>query len=202
MVPNPETGVSPGMALAWPGGPVGQTARHERFDVCFREHYARVLAYAMRRLGDRSAAEDVAADTFLVAWRRLDDIPEDPLPWLLGIARHAIYNELRSSRRRDRLTTRVGAYTPSANQTPAELRRGADGAILRALGRLGERDREVLMLSTWDGLDHRRAAAVLGCTRGAFAVRLHRARARLARELKDIASCGEPAQTPETKETS
>lgn len=202
MVPNPETGVSPGLALAWPGGPVALTAGHERFDACFREHYARVLAYGMRRLGDRSAAEDVAADTFLVAWRRLEEIPDDPLPWLLGIARHVIHNELRSSRRRDRLTTRVGAHMPGADDTPPELRRGADAAVVRALGRLGERDREVLMLSTWDGLDHRRAAAVLGCTRGAFAVRLHRARARLERELKDIASYGEAAQTPETKEMS
>jgi DNA-directed RNA polymerase specialized sigma24 family protein len=64
------------------------SVREARFDECFRQHYAHVLAYALRRLPDRSAAEDVAAETFLVAWRRLDDIPGDPLPWLLGIARH------------------------------------------------------------------------------------------------------------------
>ena len=156
--------------------------RKARFDECFRRHYTRVLAYAMRRLPDRSAAEDVAAETFLVAWRRLDDVPSDPLPWLLGIARHVIHNLLRSARRRDRLAARVTAqkicHEPSTGDTSR-----SKPEVRQALDRLSERDREVLLLTTWDGLDHRRAAAVLGCSRGTFAVRLHRARIRLAREL-------------------
>jgi RNA polymerase sigma-70 factor (ECF subfamily) len=142
-----------------------------------------VLAYALRRLRDRSAAEDAAAETFLIAWRRLDDIPGDPLPWLLGIARHVIHNELRSVRRRGRLAARVGAQPERAPADHPGDTSPITEWVLRALDRLGERDREVLLLTTWDGLDHRRAAAVLGCSRGTFAVRLHRARARLAREL-------------------
>jgi RNA polymerase sigma-70 factor (ECF subfamily) len=134
-------------------------------------------------LGDRAAAEDVAAETFLVTWRRLDAIPGDPLPWLLGIARHIIQHEVRSSRRRDRLAARVGAQ-PRSPEEPAEDPSPAAGEVLVVLERLSERDREVLLLTTWDGLDQRRAAAVLGCSRTAFAVRLHRARARLARALE------------------
>ncbi len=184
MVPNLETGASAGMALAWPGREPVPAARHERFDACFKEHYARVLAYGVRRLPGRAAAEDVAAETFLVAWRRLEDIPDDPLLWRLGIARHLILNERRSSRRRDRLASRIGAQPSDADYSGPQSRPGS-AEVMRALGWLVERDREVLLLSTWDGLDHRRAAAVLGCTRGAFAVRLHRARARLASSSGD-----------------
>jgi RNA polymerase sigma-70 factor (ECF subfamily) len=61
---------------------------------------------------------------------------------------------------------------------PAESQR-----IVDALARLGVRDREVLLLVTWDGLDRARAAAVLGCSEKTFAVRLHRARRRLVLAL-------------------
>ncbi len=163
-------------------------SREERFEGCFRAHYGRVLAYGLRRLPDRTAAEDVAAETFLVAWRRLDEMSSDPLVWLLAIARNVVYNERRSSRRRERLTARLtiepaapdGALGPDASPAASD--------VIRALKRLDERDREVLLLITWDGLDRRRSAAVLGCSPGTFAVRLHRARTRLARELHRAAS--------------
>jgi RNA polymerase sigma-70 factor (ECF subfamily) len=149
------------------------------------------LAYCLRRVGDRAAAEDVAAETFLVAWRRLDAMPAgDELPWLLGIARHTILNERRSDRRRERLLARVMAQG-MAGATESDAPAGASGAIHAALARLSERDREVLMLTTWDGLDQRRAAAVVGCSEGAFKVRLHRARKRLARALDATSSTPE-----------
>ena len=169
--------------------------RAERFDDWFRSHYVRVLAYARRRLSDRVAAEDIAAETFVVAWRRLEDAPTDVLPWLLAIARGLILNEVRAGRRRDRLLLRVGAEPedaridePQGSQAPAPgeaPRPGEQEAspVLAALARLSEVDREVLLLAAWDALDHRRASQVLGCSRGAYTVRLHRARVRLAREL-------------------
>jgi RNA polymerase sigma factor (sigma-70 family) len=154
-----------------------------RFDVCFRAHYAAVLAYALRRLGERGTAEDVAAETFAVAWRRLETLPADPLPWLFGIARHVIQNEARSARRRSRLLARIRSqHPPGAEPDPAALVAGRS-AILAALGRLGEGEREVLRLAAWEGMDAGRAAVVLGCSRGAYALRLHRARRRLAKEL-------------------
>jgi RNA polymerase sigma factor (sigma-70 family) len=154
-----------------------------RFDACFRAHYADVLAYALRRLGERGAAEDVAAQTFAVAWRRIDDLPAGPLPWLFGVARHVLQNEARSARRQSRLLGRITAQElPGAVPDPAASV-PERSAIVSALGRLGEGQREVLRLAAWEGLDARRAAAVLGCSPSAYTLRLHRARRRLAKEL-------------------
>jgi RNA polymerase sigma-70 factor (ECF subfamily) len=137
----------------------------------------------LRRVGERPRAEDVAAETFAVAWRRLDALPAEPLPWLLGIARQLILNDARSLRRRSRLRARIaGASRPGGGVDVADSV-SERSAILAALGRLSEREREVLRLAAWEGLDARRAAATLGCSPGAYAVRLHRARRRLATEL-------------------
>ena len=178
----------------------------EQFDDCFRAHYARVLSFARRRLSDRAAAEDIAAQTFVVAWRRLDDAPADVLPWLLAIARGMILNELRAGRRRDRLLARTAAEPDDAraslNDHPATEAPSTGEAeasrVLAALAKLSETDREALLLAAWDALDHRRAAEVLGCSRGAYTVRLHRARARLARELA-IPARGHPDQPEERR---
>jgi RNA polymerase sigma-70 factor (ECF subfamily) len=170
--------------------PTAAAARSARFDVCFREHYARVLAYARRRLPDRATAEDVAAETFVVAWRRLDEGPGDQLPWLLGIARLLVLNELRSGRRRDRLMARVGAEPRDSDARPGTA--SEPPPVLEALRRLSEQDQEILLLVAWEGLDHARAARVVGCSRGAFMVRLHRARARLTRELAGTSASRRP----------
>jgi RNA polymerase sigma-70 factor, ECF subfamily len=166
--------------------------RSRRFEVCFETHTADVLRYCLRRLPDRRAAEDVTAETFLVAWRRLDVMPANELPWLLTIARNVILNERRSGRRRQRLMVRVAAEAAveAVEADPgARLSTDRDSAgtpVRAALAQLPERDREVLMLTAWDGLDQRGAAAVLGCSEGAFKVRLHRARRRLSRALETI----------------
>ncbi|OAI38483.1 hypothetical protein AYO39_01150 [Actinobacteria bacterium SCGC AG-212-D09] len=168
-----------------------------RFEACFESHFRHVLAYALRRIGDRAAAEDVAAETFLVAWRRLELMPDDRLPWLLAIARNVVLNELRAGRRRQRLLARVAAepaewtepnhaaVQPGSDRGPlAGLNtNGLSDRVEIALGSLGDRDREVLLLTAWDGLDHRQAAAVLGCSPTAFGVRVYRARKRLAKAL-------------------
>lgn len=159
------------------------TEAEARFDACFRAYYAEVLAYAFRRLGDRSAAEDVAAQTFAVAWRRLSTLPADPLPWLFGVARLVVRNETRSARRRVRLLARItGQDPPRAARDPAEPAAECSG-IVTALGHLSEGQREVLRLAAWEGMDARRAAAALGCSPAAYTLRLYRARRRLAKEL-------------------
>jgi RNA polymerase sigma factor (sigma-70 family) len=185
--------------MAGSDGPAGESGGWSpRFETCFQTNYGRVLAYVLRRTGDRPAAEDVAAETFLlVAWRRLELLPDDQLPWLLGIARNVLLDERRASRRRERLAARVAAepaslaapidvalHPGSGSRPPTDA--GADGfseRLLVALAGLSERDREVLLLTTWDGLDQGWAAAVLGCSPTAFAMRLHRARKRLAQAL-------------------
>jgi RNA polymerase sigma-70 factor (ECF subfamily) len=170
--------------------PAALPERGARFDACFREHYSRVLAYARRRLADRATAEDVAAETFVVAWRRLDEGPSDLLPWLLGIARLLVLNELRSGRRRDRLIARVGAEPRQGDARPGV--EPEDSRVIQALRHLSEQDQEILLLVAWEGLDHGRAARVVGCSRGAFTVRLHRARARLTRQLAATSASREP----------
>jgi RNA polymerase sigma-70 factor (ECF subfamily) len=157
-------------------------ARDDRFEELFREHYPAVRAYALRRTS-RDAAQDVVAETFLVVWRRLDEVPADALPWLYGVARRVLANQRRGAQRGAALTERIaGATSGAAGDDPGE--RAGDAELIRlALGRLPEPSREALMLVAWHGLSGARAARAAGCSRAAFAVRLHRARARLAAEL-------------------
>lgn len=154
-----------------------------RFEAIFRAHYASVLAYALRRVG-RHEADDVVAETFAVAWRRLPAVPADELPWLYGVARRTIANQRRGNRRRAALLDRVRREAPIGDQPSEIADRVAERAgVAAALGRLSERDREALRLVVWEGLDTGRAAQAAGCSSGAFAVRLHRARRRLVKEL-------------------
>ena len=73
-----------------------------------REHSARVLAYAANRGASRAEAEDVVSEVFLVCWRRLDDVPSPPLPWILGVTRKVLANQRRSRARQRAVTERVG----------------------------------------------------------------------------------------------
>lgn len=164
------------------GTPRADEGRRKGFDDCFSAHYAEVLAYCLRRVELRGQAEDAAAETFVIAWRRFESLPHDPVPWLYGVARRVIANQARGDRRRSRLVVRAAGEPSLGARDPADVVSERD-AVLTAIGKLAERDREVLRLAAWEGLDARRAASALGCTRGAFAVRLHRARRRLAREL-------------------
>jgi RNA polymerase sigma factor (sigma-70 family) len=156
-----------------------------RFEICFRDNYAAVLAFAVRRLPDRATAEDAASETFAVAWRRREFIPEEPLPWLYGIALRVVANQRRSGRRRrrlgDRLEGEAGLWAPAPEPADALHRRDA---FARAFARLSEGEREVLRLVAWDGLGTHEGAGVLGCSTAAFRVRLHRARRKLAKHLE------------------
>jgi RNA polymerase sigma-70 factor (ECF subfamily) len=161
----------------------GEAAAAQRFEALFEANYARVLAYALRRV-DRQVAEDVAAETFAVAWRRLAAVPADELPWLYGVARRTIANQRRGNRRRAALLARLSREAPAALGSADVAGAIAErAAVVAALERLSERDRETLRLIAWEGLDTARAARAAGCSSGAFAVRLHRARRRLVKEL-------------------
>jgi RNA polymerase sigma-70 factor (ECF subfamily) len=156
-----------------------------RFERCFRDHYAQILAFSMRRVSSRDVAEDVVADTFAVAWRRRDRIADPALPWLYAIAAHVIANQHRSTRRRHSLDLRLAHETGAvaAGSDPAESL-GRRDAFSTAFALLAEPEREALRLIAWDGLDTRDAAQVFGCSPGAFRVRLHRARRKLAKQLE------------------
>ena len=167
--------------------------REERFEGLFRANYPAVRAYALRRSAPE-AAKDVVAETFLVAWRRLDEVPEDALPWLYGVARRVLANQRRTADRSAALATRLAGGAPPPTETDPAAAAGEAEIVRLALGRLSEPSREALMLVAWHGLSGARAARAAGCSRAAFAVRLHRARARLAAELAAL----EPASVPNT----
>jgi RNA polymerase sigma factor (sigma-70 family) len=160
-------------------------SRGDRFERLFRDSYPLVRAYALRRAAP-DAAQDVVAETFLVAWRRLDDVPPDAMPWLYGTARRVLANQRRSAARGVALEERLSGAL-GAGGSPDLGDSVADAELLRlALAKLSDRSREALMLVAWEGLDGARAARAAGCSKAAFAVRLHRARAQLAGELASL----------------
>jgi RNA polymerase sigma factor (sigma-70 family) len=155
-------------------------SREQRFEAIYRENYQAVLRYALRRI-DATTANDIVAETFMVAWRRLDDIPAHAIPWLFGVARKALANRRRADARQ------VAAGSPLTNAAPSEQSTAeepeGDDAVLAAVRRLPPREREAITLVAWDQLTRAEAARALGCTPVTFRVRLHRARKRLARDL-------------------
>ena len=157
--------------------------REAVFLALFDAYYAKILAYATRRLGP-SAAEEAVADTFVAAWTGLDEVPEDPLLWLYGLARGAVANHRRRMLRAARLDARARvAWSDAPGDDPADVVVWED-TFVAAISQLGESDREVLRLVAWEGLTSAEAAAVMGCSAIAFKVRVHRARQRLRRYLR------------------
>ncbi|MEO3763799.1 sigma-70 family RNA polymerase sigma factor [Streptomyces sp. B5E4] len=163
---------------------MGESDDAERFTAIYDACRQRVWAYAATRAGQQRA-DEVVSETFAVAWRRIRDVPEPPLPWLLGVARMQVRSTAREAVQR---AAREALLQPQAELVTADV---ADVVtermtMLRALAALDPDDREVLVLIAWQGLDQRAAARVLGCAPVAFRVRLHRARRRLARALESI----------------
>lgn len=155
--------------------------RRLRFDALWSAHADAVFGYARRR-ADEQGARDALSDTFTVAWRRLDEVPVEPLPWLLGVCRKVLANQRRGEGRRRELLARLAGLAPVAQPDTAE--RSADSAEVReAFLGLARRDREALALVAWDGLTPAEAAVVCGCSTGTFTTRLHRARRRLAERM-------------------
>jgi RNA polymerase sigma factor (sigma-70 family) len=159
----------------------------QRFRRLYEQHYEALFAYAIRRCANPSDAHDVVADTFVVLWRRFDDAPDDaevPL-WLYGVARHVLANRHRAKLRKERLVARLGELMNETSDTEeiAALRERSQ-TVVRALKRLAEDDREVLLLAAWEQLATSEIAAVLHCSENAAAIRLHRARKRLTEVYK------------------
>jgi RNA polymerase sigma factor (sigma-70 family) len=159
----------------------------DEFAALYAATRPRVLGYLLRRTPSWADAADALSETYTVAWRRRRDVPlgEQALPWLLAVARRVLANQSRSKRRRDALTERLRTEVATEAEIASTL--VADGqleqCIARAMGRLRQRDQEVLTLVSWEHLDRAQIATVLGCTTAQVRVRLHRARQRLAHEL-------------------
>ena len=169
-----------------------QAERRRRFEAAYAAHHGPVLGYVLRRTASPDDAADVLAETFLTAWRRLEDMPPEPQArlWLYGVARRVLANQRRGEQRRSALGERLRSEL-AAERFHREPPPGLDG-VAAALRRLGDTDREILTLAAWEGLDAGQIAVVIGCSRNAARIRLHRARRRLAAALHDTGTAFAP----------
>ncbi|GLW12771.1 siderophore-interacting protein [Microtetraspora sp. NBRC 13810] len=159
----------------------------EEFAATVDAYRPRVYAYAVSRCG-RQLAEEVVSETFTVAWRRRGDIPAKArLPWLLGVAHNVIRDLHRGELRRAALNEALRSWADQVQPDPAD-EVAERAAVLRALAMLSDGDKEVLTLVAWHGLTSAEAAKVVGSSRSAFFVRLHRARRRLEAVMNDLPS--------------
>ena len=158
----------------------------ERFQALYAEHHARVYAYAVSRAG-RQLADEVVSEVFLVAWRRLADVPAPALPWLLTVARNTASSQFRGSARQRSISAEMRAWVTEAELSEPDVADAVSErlSVLTALAALPEADRELLTLVAWHGLKPNEAARVVGCSTAAYFVRLHRARRRLERAMAD-----------------
>lgn len=155
------------------------------FEQLFRDTRTDLLAYIVRRSESAEDAADVLAETYLVAWRKLDAIPtgERARLWLFGVARNLLLKGASRRRSRHALVERLAGELRSAQppHTPGEHAQSA--ALRAALAALPERQREVVMLTAWEGLTPKQIADVTGTPVNIVRVRLHRARTRLKRDI-------------------
>lgn len=169
-----------------------------RFEELYAAHRGRVYGYVLRR-AEPDAAGDIIAETFLTAWRRLEEIPagQEARLWLYAVARRVMANHRRGERRRSELANRLRRElsTVEISEEPtADL-----DELAAAFSRLSETDREVLALEAWEGLEPGEIAAVLGCSRNAARIRLHRARRRLAQQRASGSPQTRAGETVSTK---
>ncbi len=158
---------------------VSEAEREIRFTRLAHEVGEPLRRYVVRR-APVSIVDDVLADTFVVLWRRLDDVPDDdPLPWAYAVARRCLANAQRGARRQLSLVERIGRLDPPLPRPDAE----DHPELLVALEKLPALDRELITLWAWEELAPREIATVTGLTANAVSIRLHRAKKRLAAEL-------------------
>lgn len=159
--------------------------RRLRFETLAAELVEPLRRFLVRRT-DPAAADDVLADTLLVCWRRLDDVPVDgALPWAYAVARRCLANAERGARRQRRVAARIAVVDPpvAAAPRPGGAR---DEALSAALAALRTEDAELLRLWAWEQLTPAEIATVLDVTPNAVSIRLHRARGKLKDELRKI----------------
>ena len=161
--------------------PADRSGREAHFTAIYDLYSSAVTAYALRRTGVGDAS-DVVAETFLVAWRRLDDVPAEPetRAWLLGVARRVAANQARGDRRRSELGRKLSArLVHRFDEQPPIERLDRYGSLGTALAQLSDDDRELLMLVAWDGMTPTEVATVMGLSPPVVRKRLFRARKRL-----------------------
>jgi len=160
----------------------GGDGRRRRLEQLYEAHASAVFAYARRR-ASWADADEVVSETFLIAWRRLDQVPSQERGWLSGVARKVLANRNRSETRQRRVRQRLAVARPGDDSAE-----DVDVRVHAALAQLSSTDRDALTLLAWDGLTAAEIGTALGCSRAAAYVRIHRARRRLAALLAASAS--------------
>jgi len=163
---------------------VSSQARQERFALIVEQVVDPCRRYLARRT-DVATADDVLSDVLLVCWRRIDEVPDDAVPWAYGVARRALANADRAGRRQRRVAAKLAVLQPEGRATtdadPQAVVEGAD--VRQALAALPERDAELLRLWAWEDLAPAQIALVLGISVNATSLRLRRAKDKLADEI-------------------
>lgn len=162
--------------------------REDKLNHMYARHSGAIRAYCLRRMEGDDVA-DAVADVFAVAWRRLDDVPEDDvLPWLYGVARRVVADHTRSRNRRRRLAIRLAntrSSTPANTETQV-IQGDEYHQVREALSLLRGKDREILLLAAWEELSNREIATILDCSPEAAAQRLHRAKQKLGTNYRAL----------------
>lgn len=155
------------------------------FEALYAAHHRHVVAYCRRRTG-RDDADEAADETFLIAWRRLNEVPAGcERAWLYGVAWRVLANQRRGGRRRRQLGDRMAqTAAPFADPEADVVRSEEHRRLLDAYLQLDPGDQEVLRLAAWEELAHDQIGVALGCGTDAARQRVHRARVRLTRELE------------------
>jgi RNA polymerase sigma-70 factor (ECF subfamily) len=162
-----------------------QGKKNEEFTDFYNEHVHALMKFTLRRLGDARSCEDVVSETFMVAWRRWDDLPERSRErqWLYNVAFHLLSNQRRSRDRWNRLRVRIALEReiPVAKDDIDDL----DVQVIReAIAQLRFADRKLLENVYWEKLTYREIANDLGVSENAVGIRLNRAK----NSLRDILS--------------
>lgn len=154
----------------------------DEFAAVFADNYRPLLGYALRRCHSPDDAADVVAETFAVAWRRVESLPEGDQTrlWLYGVARRVLANQRRTEQRQSIRTSLLREELSQVTTDDLD-----DSPVARVFGELADRDQELLALVAWEDLAVSEIAVVLGISRNAVSIRLHRARRRFAHALRE-----------------
>ena len=162
----------------------------EYFRTIYDAKYRYVLAYALRRTTSEASANDAVAETFLVAWRRLPDVPtgDETLPWLYAVARRVLANQRRGDARQSHLVQRIGNESGASADDVEHTVMVAESVseAVAALRMLDPNEQELLRLVAWEELSHRQIAGMLECSENAVAIRVHRARSKLRGHMEKL----------------
>ena len=169
----------------------GLPGRPELMGVLYERHALPVFRYLARRAGP-SAAEDLLSEVFIAALTASSRVEAhdsgSALPWLYGIALNVLRRHFRDQR-----PARGTADDPGLDWDAVDARLDAEaerGRLNAALAGLSESDRELLLVVAWEGLTHAEAAAALGISPSAARTRLHRARRRALKTLRELGGSG------------